>query len=225
MCSRTRFNRTRRHLDQVIGLVREEITKRLGFSNEPYRIVDSMPIPVCHFGRARFYKSLREYASYGYCASKKETYLGFKFHFMITLEGYLTDFTLIAANIDDREALWDLVSKHNSLTILGDKGYLNKEFATDLKLEKNIELIPIKRNNSKDQYPKAFRQLIFKLIRMIETVGSQLSCKLNIQSVLAKSILGFIARIKTKILAHNLCSFENKALSRDISRIKESVFG
>ena len=85
MCSRTRFNRTRRHLNQVIGLIRDGITKRLGFSNEPYGIVDSMPIPVCHFGRAKFYKSLREYASYGYCASKKETYYGFKLHFMITL--------------------------------------------------------------------------------------------------------------------------------------------
>jgi hypothetical protein len=60
---------------------------------------------------------------------------------------------------------------------------------------------------------------------MIETVGSQLSCQLNIQKVLAKSKLGFTARIKTKILAHNLCCFVNKALGRDISRIKELVFG
>jgi uncharacterized protein YfbU (UPF0304 family) len=225
MCSRTRFNRTRRHLDKVIELIRDEITKRLGFSDNPHRVVDSMPIPVCHFGRAKFYRSLREHASYGYCASKKETYYGFKLHFMITLEGYITDFTVTAANIDDREALWDLVSKYHSLTILGDKGYLNKDFATDLKLEKNIDLVPIKRNNSKDQYSKPFRQLIFRLRRMIETVGSQLSCQLNIQKVLAKSKLGFTARIKTKILAHNLCCFVNKALGRDISRIKELVFG
>ena len=198
MCSRTRFNRTRRHLYQVIGLIREEITIRLGFSNEPYRIVGSMPIPVCHFGRARFYKSLKEHVSYGYCASKKQTYYGFKLHFLVTLEGYLTDFSVTAANIDEREALWDLVSKHNPLTILGDKGYLNKDFAADLKLEKDIDLIPIKRNNSKAQYPKAFRQLIFRLRRMIETIGSQLSCQLNIQSDLAKLYLVLWLGLKLK---------------------------
>ena len=144
---------------------------------------------------------------------------------MITIEGYITDFTVTTANIDDREALWDLVSRYHFLTIIGDKGYLNKDFTTDLKLEKNIDFIPIKWNNSKDQYQKPFRQLIFKLRRKIETVGSQLSCQLNIQSVLAKSILGFMARIKTKILAHNLCCFVNRVLGRDISRIKELIFG
>ncbi len=77
-------------------------------------------------------------------------------------------------------------------------GYHNKDLATDLKLKNNIDLLLIKQNNSRDQYPKLFRQLIFRLRQMIETVGSQLSCQLNIQSVLAKSILGFMSRIRTK---------------------------
>ncbi|NLA85207.1 MAG: transposase [Clostridiales bacterium] len=79
------------------------------------------------------------------CIFKKETYYGFKLHFIITLtlECYLTDFLLTSANIEDRESLRDLLAKHNFLTILGDKGYFNKDFSDDLKLEKNIDLIPI----------------------------------------------------------------------------------
>ncbi len=45
----------------------------------------------------------------------------------------------------------------------------------DLKKEKNIDLIFSKGDNSKEQYPKDIRQLIFKIRRRIETSFSQLS--------------------------------------------------
>ena len=47
-----------------------------------------MPIPVCDFSRAHFSKRFKDILSYGYCASKKETYYGLKLHTAVTLEGY-----------------------------------------------------------------------------------------------------------------------------------------
>ena len=55
------------------------------------RVIDSMPIPVCEFGRSHFSKCFKGEASYGICASKKETYFGFKFHALTTVDGFLTE--------------------------------------------------------------------------------------------------------------------------------------
>jgi hypothetical protein len=58
------------------------------------RVIDSMPIPVCEFGRTHFSKCFKGEASYGRCPSKKQTYFGFKFHALTTVDGFLTDYTM-----------------------------------------------------------------------------------------------------------------------------------
>jgi hypothetical protein len=101
-CSQTRFNRTRRALYRTIELIRHRLRKFIGYNHEPFRIVDSMPIYACKFGRARFHKTYSGYAPFGKCVSKKETFYGFKLHSLIAFDGYVTDFILTSANIDDR---------------------------------------------------------------------------------------------------------------------------
>lgn len=227
MCDRSRFNRTRRNLHAIIGEIRKYIVDSLGYNSESLRIIDSMPIPVCKFGRAYFNKNFKVEAEYGYCASKKETFYGFKLHALTTANGFITDFVLSPANIDDREAIWELAESYSSIDIIGDKGYIAKNISSDLKSEKEIQLIFMKRNNSKKPYSKSFRQLIFKVRRRIETTFSQLTEQLNTNKVLAKSMWGFVTRVRTKILAHNLCYFMNLILGKTINlgRIKSLVFG
>ena len=228
LCDRSRFNRTRRNLHAVIEEIRKELSNLTELSDQPYRIVDSIPIPVYKFGRARFHKTFRGYgAAYGKCPSKKETYLGYKLHMLTTLDGFVTDFVITPANIDDRAAVWDLIASYNNITILGDKGYTKVDLCKELKSEKGIDLLPVQKNNSKVLFPKAIRQLIFKLRRRIETTASQLTQQLNIEQVLAKSFWRLQARIKTKLLAYNSCYYINKLIGQDIniSRIKHLVFG
>lgn len=228
LCDRSRFNRTRRNLHAVIEEIRKELSSLTELAEQPYRIIDSIPIPVCKFGRARFHKTFRGYgATYGKCPSKKETYLGYKLHMLTTLDGLVTDFIITSANIDDRVAVWDLVASYKNITMLGDKGYTKAGLGADLKSEKGIDLLPVQKNKSKVQFPKAIRQLIFNLRRRIETTSSQLTQQLNIEQVLAKSFWGLQARIKTKLLAYNLCYYINKLLGQDInlSKIKHLVFG
>lgn len=226
-CHRTRFNRTRRNLHSVIDEIRKKLSSKLGYTSDPHRIIDSIPIPVCKFGRAVFHKTFRGEATYGKCPSKKETYLGFKVHMLCTLDGYITDFVLTDASKDDRSAVWDLVSPYNSLTIVGDKGYIGENLALELKEEKEIDLISMKRKKSKSQFPKFFRQLIFKARRRVETSFSQLTEQLNLNKVKAKSLWGLITRLRTKILGHNICYFINKCLSKviNLANIKELIFG
>ena len=227
LCDRTRFNRTRRNLHSIIEEIRKSIGHVLGYRSQSVRIVDSMPIPVCKFGRAHFHKNFKVDAAYGYCASKKETFYGFKLHALTTLEGFITDFVLTPANIDDREAVWDLVDSYHSIDIIGDKGYINKTLTPNLMSEKAIRLLFMKRDNSKTPYPKTFRQLLFKARRRIETTFSQLAEQLNVNKVLAKSLWGLVTRIRSKILAHNLCYLMNVLLGKTINlgQIKSLIFG
>jgi hypothetical protein len=224
---RSRFNRTKRNLHAVIEEIRLYISRLMQSYYNSIRIVDSMPIPVCEFGRAHFSKCFKGVASYGRCASKKETYFGFKLHALTTVDGFLTDFVITPANIDDRNAIWDLCDKYKSISIIGDKGYINKRLTPELKTERDIDLIFLKRDNSKEKYPKDIRQLIFKARRRVETSFSQLSEQLNINKVKSKSLSGFFTRTRIKILSHTISYFINELMGKEhsIAKIKELVFG
>ena len=228
MCDRSRFNRTRRNLMAVIKAIRQKLFALMKPHARDILIIDSFPLPVCQFGRAYFSKTFKFCgASYGYCPSKKMTYFGYKVHVLCTIDGTIVNFVVTSANIDDREVVWELIkdNKHH-LFLIGDKGYISPQLAEELLNEKGVNLIYMKKRNAKNQYPKAFRRLIFKIRRRVETSISQLTEQLNIERAKAKSLWGLIARLETKILAFNTCLFVNQLLGKveDVARIKGLVF-
>ena len=195
-------------------------------SSGRFCIVDSFSLAVCKFGRARYCHTFRGLgADYGKCPSKKETYFGYKVHAMVTLEGYVTAFEVTPASTDDREGLHDLVDGQSGLVVLGDKGYTGGALADDLSRQ-GIYLMALKRSNSRTDWPRHMRQLIFRLRRRVETVFSQLSGQLNAERVLARSFQGVCTRLANKILAYNLCMTLNNIFGEDyeLARIKKFVF-
>ena len=224
--SRSRFNRTRRALLSVTELLREKLLVLFSIPTSHYFIVDSFPLPVCQFGRAPYCHSFRgDGAEYGYCPSKKETYFGYKVHAMVTLEGFITTFVLTPASVDDRKALQDMSDQFSGSVILGDKGYVSQSLKEELK-NQNIDLISLKRSNSKEYVKPSIRQLIFRFRRRIETVFSQLREQFHAERVLAKSFSGLCTRLVNKILAHNLCMviqllFGNTS---ELGQIKQLIF-
>lgn len=226
LCSRTRFNRTRGALLQVTELLRQKLTHSFPIPTSRYFVIDSFPLPVCKFGRARYCRSFRvDGANYGKCPSKKETYFDFKVHALITIEGYITAFEITPASVDDREGLRDFAENHLCLTVLGDKGYTEEQLWEDMQ-EKGICLMSLKPSNHKNNWPKEVRQVIFRFRRRIETVFSQLSEQLNAEKVLAKSFRGLCTRLQNKILGHNLCMAFNSIFREpcDIGKIKHLIF-
>ena len=226
LCSRTRFNRTRRALLQVTELLRQKLSLSFPIPCSRYFVVDSFPLPVCKFGRARYCHSFQtDGANYGKCPSKKETYFGFKVHALITLEGYITAFEVTPASVDDREGLRDFAENRLGLVILGDKGYTGEILTADMQ-RKGICLMSLKPSNYKKNWSTEIRQLIFRFRRRIETVFSQLSEQLNAEKVLAKSFRGLCTRLQNKILGHNLCMAFNSIFREpcDIGKIKQLIF-
>lgn len=226
LCSRSRFNRTRRALLQTTELLRQKLAAVFSVPVSQYFVIDSFPLAVCKFGRARYCHSFRGYgADYGKCPSKKETYFGYKVHALITLEGYITTFEITPASTDDREGLRDIVEQQAHLVVLGDKGYVGESLAEDM-ARQGICLMALKRSNSKTDWPKPVRQLIFKLRRRVETVFSQLSEQLNAERVRAKKFQGLCTRLTNKILAYNLCLVLNNIFQEncELGKIKQLIF-
>ena len=197
---RSRFNRLISSLFTVIKSIRKNI-RRNEFSE--CKIVDSFPLVVNKFGRAYFGKKLREYSSYGYCASKKEKYYGMKVHTITDLNGNPIDYLLTKANIDDRDALYELSDNASINILFGDKGYIGS-VREELQQEKGIKLYALKRGNSKNPLPKPFRNLISKLRRRIEFTFNQLIEHFDIQRVRANCILGLCTMLEVKFLCFNI---------------------
>ena len=211
---------------QTIELLRQKLLSDFPVPISPYCIIDSFPLAVCKFGRARCCKVFRNHgADYGKCPSKKETYFGYKVHALITLEGYITAFEITPASTDDREGLRDLVDNCSNFTVLADKGYVGERLMQEMQ-EQNICLFALKRSNSKENWTKSVRQLIFKQRRRVETVFSQLTGQLNAERVLAKSFQGLCTRLVNKVLAYNLCIALNSIFNEpcELGKIKELIF-
>lgn len=226
LCSRSRFNRTRRALLQTTELLRQKIPCLFQIPGSRYFVADSFPLAVCKFGRARYCRSFRGYgADYGKCPSKKETYFGYKVHALITLEGYIAAFEVTAASVDDRKGLRDLMESQAGITVLGDKGYVGETLMRDM-ASQGVCLMALKRSNSKTDWPKPVRQLVFKQRRRVETVFSQLSEQLNAERVRARSFRGLCTRLSNKILAYNLCLALNSIFNEtcELAKIKQLIF-
>jgi hypothetical protein len=223
---RTRFNRTKRNLYKVILEIQKYLSNLPIFKHDDIRIIDSMPIPVCKFARSYFSKSFKDISTYSYCASKKETYFGLKLHALISTNGFITNFIVTTANVDDRAAVFELVEANNTLKILGDKGYISNELKTSLAKEKQVLLISLKRKNSRHPLEKQFRNALSKVRRRVETSFSQLAEQFNINRVLAKSKWGLMLRITLKVLAHNLSFILNIITGNiiNMAQIKQLIF-
>src|SRR5690242_6974511 len=93
---RTRFNRRRRALGPLINLIRQLVLRTLDLADDPQCVIDSLPIPVMgfHLVPSGSRASAAAGATYGKCASKKQTIFGYKLHCVMTLGGVILDFVL-----------------------------------------------------------------------------------------------------------------------------------
>ena len=202
---RSRFNRLIRALFIVIKQIRRKMKRN---EEEKFKIVDSFPLIANKFGRAFFGKRLREYSSYGYCASKKEKYYGMKVHVIVDLNGNPIEYVLTKANVDDRDVLHELSELVYIDILFGDKGYVGP-IEQELRDEKGIKLYALKRANSKNPLPKEFRNVISKLRRRIETTFNQMIEHFDIERVRSNSIIGVLAMLEVKFLCFNILTYIN----------------
>ena len=135
LVDRSQFNRRRKHLAKFINIVRETLVQKLLPAEDTF-ILDSMPVEICKFTRAKRIKickeSIETAPEYGYCAAQNTHYFGYKFHGVCSLNGVITSFDLSKANHADIQYLRDIEPYYANCLMLGDKAYLDSEYQLEL---------------------------------------------------------------------------------------------
>lgn len=209
--SRANFAKHAANLWCVTQQVQKELAKQLGAFSDALHMADGFPMPVCHFKRAYFSCVFEGESAYGYCASKNETYYGFKGNVLISSEGVITGITTTAANIDERDSLWDLINEIRGM-VIADKGLIGGEYKNELQQFAQIDLQTALRDNMVETRSEGFVKWLKSTRRLVETVIGQLSERFNIERVRARKTWYLTNRIARKVLAHTVCVFINKQL-------------
>lgn len=187
------------------------IAASMGAKIDTLHMSDGFPMPICHFKRAFDSQCFQGIAAYGYCASKDEIYYGFKGNLVISSEGIITGITVTAANIDERESLWEIAEDLKGMMI-ADKGLIGEDFQRDLNQELGLNLQTSRRSNMKDTRGKFFNRWLVSTRRLVETVIGQLAGRFSIERVLARDLWHLTNRVNRKILAHTIAIWINKSL-------------
>lgn len=225
--SRPQFNRRKRALFTLIEQLRQELLAPF-LEGENIFLTDSKPLPICEYARSAEATICQEVEygrpSYGYCASKREHYYGYKLHSVHTTEGVIAHLDLSPAHQHDINFLNDLKARLFNCTLIGDKGYLSQDWYERFKTQNNTLLYCPKRKNQCSNPPR-FIALFDRIRRQVEQTYAQFKDQFLIERNYAKSFQGYKTRILSKVTALTLIQHINKFdLNRPINHIKHPIY-
>ncbi|AZZ59220.1 IS982-like element ISRa1 family transposase [Riemerella anatipestifer] len=222
---RSVYNKRKRRLSLQTEQIRQRISMEFNEFEDIF-IVDSMPMKVCENARSTRSKICKEqsYSSptYGYCASQKLYFYGYKLHAVCSLNGVIKNFDISPASVHDIHYLKDIGEQMRNCTLIGDRGYLSAKVQIDLFNYANIKLDTPMRSNQKDYIPQF--SLYKKKRKRIETFFSQLCDQFMIKRNYAKTFEGFKTRIISKITAATVIQYINKFIfQKKLNHLKISI--
>ena len=208
MLSKSQLNR---RLHRIPSFLWNNVLKHLSNEFEKNNInkefiVDSFPLNTCKLARKNMTKLYKDKKYLGYCAAKKEYFIGFKGHMITDVNGNPVNFMLKPGSESDIKAFKsiDLDLPKNS-TIYADKAYNDYEYE-DYLVQKNLYLMPIRKKNSKRKSSLFLEKIRKKKRKIIESAFSCIE-KLLPRSIHSVTIAGFKLKTMLFVLAYAFCRF------------------
>lgn len=224
LISRRQFNDRRKLTGTLCEAIRKQIAEFVD-GGESFFCIDSKPIEVCRIARGKRCKMGKENftkaPSFGYCASQRTYYYGYKLHALCGLNGVIHSYDLTKASVHDINYLHDIKDLYHDCNIFGDRGYIGKEIQLDLFETANIKLECPYRLNQKEWKPLFIP--FAKARKRIETVFSQLDDQFMLIRNYAKETKGLFARIIGKVSAFTILQYINKINNKPIGQIKYAL--
>ena len=196
---RTTFTRQAANLWQLKARLWQHLLHELELDRE-LSLVDSFPLPVCRFARARRCRRLRELSAYGFDEMAKQTFLGVRLHLRVCWPGLVTGFEVAPANVHELRAAEDLLE---GLTgdALGDRNYWSPALMEQFRAG-GLRLLAPFRKATRERKPWPRR--LVNTRRRIETVIGQLVGRFHARQVWARDAWHFYSRLLRKVLGHTL---------------------
>jgi len=171
-------------------------------------LVDSLPLPVCQFARARRCRRFRGEATFGKHFVIRQTFYGFRVHVRLCWPGLISRFVLAPANVWEPAVVPELAE--NTLGLLvGDRNYAAPRIAEEL-ASQGVQVLAPPRHKSRDPHPSW--TLVLSHVRYrIDTVFGQLSERFHAKRVWARDSWHRWSRLLRKVLSHTLALLLNQA--------------
>lgn len=204
--SKSRFNRRLHRIPESLWqLLLFVLAKMHQKSNAAgIHIVDTFPVPVCRNIRIRQCKIYQDQAFRGYCASKKEYFLGLKVCLIVTEAGQPVELLLAPGSTADIAALRSMeLNLPEGSTILGDGGFLDLAFEKALGEEAGVTLLVPRRKNMKEQLDGCLEYLRCFYRKRVENTFSQLAERMA-RSIHAVTARGFELKVMLTVLAFSI---------------------
>jgi hypothetical protein len=128
------YKRRRRLTDTLEWLMEVFASQSPGFHDD-LLLVDSTPVECARSRETVKRSQLADAADYGWCASHSRYFWGFRLHALFAPDGTPRALALTSPKVDEREVALKLLERchrYGAVTLIGDKGYAGKEFATHL---------------------------------------------------------------------------------------------
>ena len=198
---------------------RQYLNVKLGLTMEDIRIIDTLPMPVFKTARPGRGNSF-DLTAWGYCASKKLHYYGFKLMLSVTPSGIPDFYDMCSAHHHDINALEELVSTLVDALALGDKGFIDETRQQNLLEYQGIHVLTYKRANQHTQNTSLEKWVLNQYRQRIETTNSQLVDLMHLNNLGAKTDIGWAKRLMGAMTAFSLGIYLNFLLGRDLMAVK-----
>ncbi len=201
MLSRSRFNRRVHRVKPLFLTLFACLGEHFkALNEESVYILDTFPISACDNYRIPHSKRYRGEVYRGYQASKKRYFYGLKVHLLVTPNSEPVEFFLTPGSTGDVEGLdcfdFDLPAQSQ---IIGDKAYNDYELE-DVLQSADLQLLPLRKRNSKRPFPPWMRYLQTHFRKAVETTGSLLE-QLLPKSIHTVTAEGFELKLVLFVLA------------------------
>ena len=205
LLEQSQFNRRARRLEGLIEELRRFWVKEMGANLERTLLLDTKPVPVVGYKRSKRQSDFEGSATYGWCASRKLHYFGYKLVVVSTLSGVPLAYALVPANTDEREAAEAVLSFVNGCNILGDKGFIGGDWQDELYRTTGNRVFTPMRDNQHQQIPAPFRRLLGHFRERIEGVFNEVqNTGRNLERLLRKKVDGLCVHVAAKMASHTL---------------------
>jgi len=210
MLSKSRFSRRLHRMKELFIALFDllaHIWKTL--NKDSIYVIDSIPIAVCDNIRIRRSKIYSNEDFRGYQASKKRYFYGLKIHLMVTQDGQPVECFLTPGGFGDVDALkYYAYELPDGSIIYADKAYNDYAIEDLLKEVDHIQLIPMRKKNSKRALPPSISFVQSYHRKRVETAGSLIE-QLLPQSIHAVTSQGFELKVALFVIASSLNCYLN----------------
>jgi hypothetical protein len=190
------YKRRRRLTDTLEWLMEVFASQSPGFHDD-LLLVDSTPVECARSRETVKRSQLADAADYGWCASHSRYFWGFRLHALFAPDGTPRALALTSPKVDEREVALKLLERcrrHGAVTLIGDKGYAGKEFATQVS-ELNATIIRPRRKDEPGRGPH-----LAPIRQRIESIFWTCKDQLTLERHGARTLPGLRERILQRLL-------------------------